>query len=360
MLSPPNVMSNKRTLDSFFGPAPGKKQRVSPHDDEHADPGSAQTSFSRHSTYPHPIADLPASVHDELASLPGRPGRAIDDQADLDLLYFEPYIPAGLAPTLFRHLRASLPFYRVEYTIQRYGVETHIRTPRYTTVFGLDATARFGGDDDGTVVDAATRQPVPAAAYARCAPRPLPACLDALRRSAEAACGCAFNFCLVNYYASGADSISYHSDDERFLGPEPAIASFSLGARRDFFMKHKPPPAAKKGKGKGKGREAEAEAEAELEMETVTAKALLACKQVKLPLGSGDMVLMRGKTQANWLHSVPKRTGRNEKDGGRINITFRKAMVKGGTDNYYNYNVGRGPVYRWNDLAKEMTLWKKT
>jgi alkylated DNA repair dioxygenase AlkB len=130
----------------------------------------------------------------------------------------------------------------------------------------------------------------------------------------------------VNYYSSGTDSISFHSDDERFLGPEPAIASFSLGAKRDFLMKHKP------------GVEA---------------------KQLKLPLASGDMILMKGRTQSNWLHSIPKRTGKNVvDDGGRINITFRRAMVKGGTDNYYNYNVGTGPVYKWDEVAREMKIWK--
>jgi hypothetical protein len=70
------------------------------------------------------------------------------------------------------------------------------------------------------------------------------------------------------------------------------------------------------------------------------------------------MVLMRGSTQSKWLHSIPKRTGKNGEDGGRINITFRKAVVKGGTENYYNYNVGCGPVYRWNKERREMILWK--
>lgn len=137
----------------------------------------------------------------------------------------------------------------------------------------------------------------------------------------------------MNYYASGSDSISFHSDDERFLGPDPAIASFSLGARRDFLMKHKPPPP---GTSNAPAKEA---------------------KPLKLPLGSGDMILMRGRTQSNWLHSIPKRTGKNQEDGGRINITFRRAMVKGGTENYYNYNVGTGPVYRWNKIAREMEKW---
>ena len=171
--------------------------------------------------------------------------------------------------------------------------------------------------------------------YERYPPRPIPPCLDELRKSTEAITGCDFNFCLVNYYASGSDSISFHSDDERFLGNDPAIASFSLGARRDFLLKHKPPPS-------GQATNSEAGAP----------------KPLKFPLGSGDMILMRGRTQSNWLHSIPKRTGKNQDDGGRINITFRKAMVKGGTENYYNYNVGSGPVHRWDKLSRQMTVWK--
>lgn len=70
------------------------------------------------------------------------------------------------------------------------------------------------------------------------------------------------------------------------------------------------------------------------------------------------MILMRGETQSNWLHSIPKRKG-GEADKGRINITLRKAMVPGGTENYYKYNVGDGDVYRWNEKRKEMMPWKK-
>ncbi|TLD12112.1 uncharacterized protein PgNI_02981, partial [Pyricularia grisea] len=304
-----SIMSKKRTIDSFFGSST-KKQKTSNIENE-------QLLKSEHSTYPFPIIHLPHSISKELASYPAVPARAINNQPELDLLYFEPYIPPYVAKDLFDFLRSNLPFYRVE----------------YTTVFGLDDTSRF--DEAGNVVDAKTSKPVPPGAYARYKPRPIPECLDALRRSTEAATGCVFNFCLVNYYASGADSISYHSDDERFLGRDPAIASFSLGAKRDFMLKHKAAPP-------GTGEVASA----------------ISKPPLKLPLAGGDMVLMRGPTQANWLHSIPKRSGKNEKDGGRINITFRRAMVKAGTDNYYNYNVGNGSVYVWDKVGKEMVLWK--
>lgn len=323
------TMSKKRTIESFFGPDPNKKQRkVADSDDDELH------SYSAHHTYPFPIRNLSRSLTRELPSLPATTGREINDQPDLDLVYFQPYVPPYLARDLFRFLRSELFFYRVSYTIRRGGVETPIKTPRFTTVFGLDETSLFDdANDRRTIIDAKLKTTLPAddGPYARYPPRPIPQCLDELRRSTEAATECKFNFCLVNYYASGSDSISFHSDDERFLGPEPAIASFSLGAVRDFLMKHKPtatPPSAP-------------------------------FKQLKLPLESGDMILMRGRTQSSWLHSIPKRKGGNEHDGGRINITFRRAMVKEGTGNYYNYNVGKGPAFKWDETAREMKEWKQ-
>ncbi|KAF5527122.1 DNA oxidative demethylase ALKBH2 [Colletotrichum aenigma] len=315
-------MSKKRTLDAFFAPSAKKTRK----EDETVE----AVGKSTHPNYPCPISELAPSISKELSSLPARLGREINDQPDLDLLYFEPYVPSYLAKDLFEFLRAELPFYRVEYDINRGGIKTHIRTPRWTTVFGLDDTARF--DEDGSVVDVNSRFKVEDKRYQRYPPRPIPKCLDDLRRSTEAATDCKFNFCLVNYYASGTDSISFHSDDERFLGPDPAIASFSLGARRDFLMKHKPIPPDPENPDRP------------------------APKQLKLTLGSGDMILMRGRTQSNWLHSIPKRTGKNAEDGGRINITFRRAMVKDGTENYYNYNVGTGPVYWWDKTMREMRV----
>ncbi|QDS68337.1 hypothetical protein FKW77_010703 [Venturia effusa] len=314
-------MSKKRTLDSFFSPKAQvhKKPRL-----------ESKEAPSNHATYPFPVPQFPPDMIDSLGFVPATEGRAINDQPDLDLLYYQPYIPKDTEKELFEFLRKELFFYRVKYQIKRYGVEQQISTPRFTTVFGVDETSRFQGED-GVLVDAVTGRPIPKDRY-KSRPRPIPGCLDRLRRITEGTTGEKYNFCLVNYYANGNDSISYHSDDESFLGPNPAIASFSLGAKRDFLMKHKP-------------------------VKNVEGKDMVVGKVLKLPLGSGDMVLMRGKTQSCWHHSIPKRKG-GEAGLGRINITFRRAMVRGGTDNYYQYNVGQGGVFVWDEVRKEMVEWK--
>ena len=329
---------SKRTLDGFFkSPATAKKQKAegsssSPPLKRVSDDPLRPTSdrATNHDTYPWPIPHLPNHIADELELLVTAQGKVIKDQADLDFLYFQPFIPRSIERDLFEFLRSELFFYRVKYTIKRYGTEAQVNTPRWTTVFGLDETSRFTRDPPTIVQASDTSKPVQRTKY-KCRPRPIPECLDLLRRVTEAATDTKYNFCLVNYYATGSDSISFHSDDERFLGPDPAIASFSLGAKRDFVMKHKP-LSPKNG---------------EIVPETTT---------IKLRLASGDMVLMRGRTQANWLHSIPKRKG-DEADKGRINITLRRAMVPYGTENYNQYNVGLGPAHKWNAKKREMLPW---
>ncbi|KAF2232308.1 DNA repair family protein [Viridothelium virens] len=308
----------KRTIDGFFKP---NQKSAPPTEQSTEEP-------SKHETYPLSVAQFPASISDALGFAPATDGRLIDDRPDLDIVYYQPYIPKEIEKELFQFLRCELFFYRVQYNIKRGPVETQINTPRFTTVFGVDESSYFS--PQGHLLDAVTKRPIPKDRY-KCKPRPIPGCLDQLRKITERTTDQKFNFCLVNYYANGNDSISYHSDDERFLGSNPAIASFSLGARRDFLMKHKPPNSNQKG-------------------------AIDSEKPLKLPLASGDMLVMRGPTQSNWLHSIPKRKGKDS-DRGRINITFRRAMVRGGTENYYTYNVGSGGVFKWSKERQEMVAW---
>ncbi|EPS26382.1 hypothetical protein PDE_01318 [Penicillium oxalicum 114-2] len=377
---------SKRTLESFFKPKVNVTpvKRVKPNDitdhtlthpletkcenDHHHDNShDADTDIDTnlgppdsHPSYPIPIPQLPSHIAVALThGTPAKEARAITNQPDLDLLYFQPYIARPTANELFKFLRRELPFYRVQYSIKRGAVETEINTPRYTTVFGIDDTSIFIHDpqrsqsapsgskstpESGTQpssspspfaslipVEKTSQTPIRASKY-QYTPRPIPTCLAHLQTSVERVTGARYNFCLVNYYADGNDSISYHSDDERFLGAQPDIASLSLGGEREFLMKHKPPPTT-----------------------TTTGGPALQTQPVKMPLASGDMVVMRGATQSQWLHSIPKRKGKaGDAVRGRINITFRRAMIPAGTNNYYRYNVGVGPVWRWDETRREM------
>jgi len=97
-----------------------------------------------------------------------------------------------------------------------------------------------------------------------------------------------FNSVLLNYYRNHRDSMGFHSDDERELGPTPTIASLSLGATRTFVLKHK-------------------------QREDL--------KPVRLDLPSGSLLIMQGETQRFWKHGINKQT---KPCGPRVNLTFRR------------------------------------
>lgn len=123
----------------------------------------------------------------------------------------------------------------------------------------------------------------------RLQPQPWTPALLGLRQRVEAAAGTSFNSVLLNLYRTGQDSMGWHADDEPELGPEPVIASVTLGATRLFRLKPRHPHQ--------------------------TSHAPLS-----LPLTPGSLLLMRGPTQQHWLHALPK-TARPV--GPRLNLTFR-------------------------------------
>jgi alkylated DNA repair dioxygenase AlkB len=117
------------------------------------------------------------------------------------------------------------------------------------------------------------------------APLPMTPLLARLRSAVEAATGHRYNSVLLNYYRDGADSMGMHSDDEPELGPHPAIASLSYGATRTFILRHK-----------------------------------RSKRTLKFDLADGNLLLMAGTLQQNWLHGINKTA---KPTGPRINLTFR-------------------------------------
>lgn len=94
-----------------------------------------------------------------------------------------------------------------------------------------------------------------------------------------------FNSCLLNLYHNGGEGMAWHSDSEKDLKRNGAIASMSFGAKRKFMLRHK--------------RTGE---------------------KTEVWLDHGSLLVMKGETQSHWLHSLPKSA---KIISPRINLTFR-------------------------------------
>ncbi len=114
----------------------------------------------------------------------------------------------------------------------------------------------------------------------------------ALKQQIESVTGRQFNSVLLNYYRNGQDSVAWHADDEPELGPEPVIASLSLGAERPFRLR---PKASERP------------------------------ERQRLLLRHGSLLLMGEGIQNNWLHELPKVKGLEKP---RLNVTFRQLLKK--------------------------------
>jgi alkylated DNA repair dioxygenase AlkB len=95
-----------------------------------------------------------------------------------------------------------------------------------------------------------------------------------------------YNYCLLNRYRSGSDSMGWHADDEPEMGN--VIGSLTLGATRTFRIRHN------------------------TTRETRT-----------FPAGHGTLIIMAGTMQQFWKHDVPKT---RQLVGERINLTFREIL----------------------------------
>jgi alkylated DNA repair dioxygenase AlkB len=110
-----------------------------------------------------------------------------------------------------------------------------------------------------------------------------------LKKIVEGVCGRTFNSCLLNLYHTGDEGMAWHSDDEKTLEPDGAIASLSLGAERKFSFRHR------------KTRET-----------------------VSIQLEAGSLLVMHGPTQTHWMHALPKTKKVTQP---RINLTYRSMRV---------------------------------
>lgn len=177
------------------------------------------------------------------------------------------FFPAGQADRLLRELLAATEWRQD--SIKIFGRAAPL--PRPTAWYG-DPGVRY--------------------AYSGIVNEPLAwtAALEEVKSAVEAASGEAFNGVLLDRYRTGADGMGWRADDEPEFGDDPVIASIGFGGARNFQLKHK--------------RRKDLKASVELT--------------------HGSLPVMRGGTQANWLHHEPKTA---KPVAERINLTFRKVVA---------------------------------
>ena len=177
------------------------------------------------------------------------------------LLYDDAFLPPDVAHRYFVELRDNSAWQ------QKPGVFGHMQ-PRLTTSYGDEGiTYRYSGTENVALSWTAT--------------------LLEIKHKIEAVQG-EYNYCLLNRYRSGSDSVGWHADDEPGMGN--VIGSLSLGATRTFRIRHNS------------------------SKETRT-----------FSVSNGTLIIMAGTMQQFWKHEVPKTT---ENVGERINLTFRKIKTE--------------------------------
>ncbi len=116
-------------------------------------------------------------------------------------------------------------------------------------------------------------------------PLPWTPALAALRDRVSLELKHPFNAVLCNLYRDGQDAMGMHADDEPELGPDPFLASVSLGQIRTFRLRPTDGGAG-----------------------------------FDLRLGHGDLLVLHPEVQRAWRHGVPRE---RRAAGPRINLTFR-------------------------------------
>lgn len=102
-----------------------------------------------------------------------------------------------------------------------------------------------------------------------------------------------WNGALVNYYEDGEDYISPHADDEKDLMHGQPILSFSFGQERTFTI------------------------------ETNKHFKDAYFSKLAIPTKNGMAIVMGGSMQREFLHGIPKMTGKTVTAGRRVNVTVR-------------------------------------
>lgn len=118
-------------------------------------------------------------------------------------------------------------------------------------------------------------------------PRPFTETVRALTARVNEYAGTHFNHVLLNRYRDGRDNMGLHADNEPELGPDPVVATLSLGATRRLTLVPRRPADGQRS---------------------------------ALELPSGSLLIMCGACQRRFRHGIPREPRVTDE---RISLTFR-------------------------------------
>ncbi|PKA83685.1 alkylated DNA repair dioxygenase AlkB [Ulvibacter sp. MAR_2010_11] len=185
---------------------------------------------------------------------------------DADVTYYPNFFSEEIASEFFEMLLSETKWQQD--SIQLFG-KIH-KQPRLTALYGVEGKSySYSG--------------------ITMFPQPFTKTLLTLKNKVETVTSEKFTTVLLNLYRDGSDSNGWHSDDEAELGKHPVIVSLSFGEERFFHFRQK---SNKK-------------------------------NSFKILLEHGSLLVMKGSTQENWQHQLPKSKKITKP---RINLTFRSII----------------------------------
>lgn len=145
-------------------------------------------------------------------------------------------------------------------------------------------------------------------------PVPFPGLGDAYR-SLRRRYGVEFDGYGMSWYRNGRDSVAFHRDREMRWLDDTIVAILTLGARRPFMVRSRHLPAGRR---------------------ILNDHSAPGARDLS-PAG-GDLLVLGGRAQADWLHAVPRVQGYV---GGRISVQWRWTSRTGRPERGPGYGAAR-------------------
>jgi alkylated DNA repair dioxygenase AlkB len=151
--------------------------------------------------------------------------------------------------------------------------------------------------------------------FGRDRPIPFPELLAAYK-SLRARYGVDFDGYGLSFYRDGSDAVGLHRDREMRWLDDTVIAILTLGARRPWHVKPARLPPGRR-----------------ILNDPHDVSGL-----IDLAPGSGDLIVLGGRAQADWLHGVPRVAGHI---GGRVSVQWRWTSRAGRPEQGPGYRASR-------------------